>query len=350
MGSDKRNSVIDIYKGIGIMLMLMGHVGFGDVSSHIAHAFHMPMFFFISGFLFREEKDRNINKWIQQKSKSLLYPYFVFGILNYIVYVFLCLFRNDTISLSPIGHLFWVNTTGMVSGSLWFFTAFLVSNILFCTINHTLKKVWMRHVVILVISFLGIFAASYLPFRLPYALDAGMVGTGMQYVGYLLRKEMNHKNIRRIFNLSIVETIVACVIFAILILINGEINMRNGLYHNVLLFWINAVAGSVLIYNIAKHLDKWRESKTFLVEKGVKIVEGMGMNSLIYVCTNDIIVSETKHFLRLIFAGEGKINTILVHIATLIITIGIIDVITHYLPISVWFSRLKRTSNAKGEK
>lgn len=350
MGSDKRNSVIDIYKGIGIMLMLMGHVGFGDVSSHIAHAFHMPMFFFISGFLFREEKDRNIKKWIQQKSKSLLYPYFVFGILNYIVYVFLCFLRNDTISLSPMGHLLWVNTTGMASGSLWFLTAFLVSNILFCIVNHIVKKIWMRHIVILGISFLGIFTASYLPFRLPYALDAGMIGTGMQYVGYLMRKEMNRKNIKRIFNLSVVETMVACVIFSILILLNGEINMRNGLYHNILLFWINAIAGSVLIYNIAGYLDKWKDSKVLLMGKGVKIVEGMGMSSIIYVCTNDIIVSEIKKLLQMIFAGEGKMNTILVHIATLIITIGIIDVITHYLPISAWFDRLKRTSNAKGEK
>ena len=52
----------------------------------------------------------------------------------------------------------------------------------------------------------------------------------------------------------------------------------------------------------------------------------------------------------MIFVGEGKINTILVHSATLIITIAIIDVITHYLPISAWLGRLKRTGNAKGEK
>ena len=350
MGSDKRSSVIDIYKGIGIMLMLMGHVGFGDVSSHIAHAFHMPMFFFISGFLYREERDRDIKNWIQRKSKSLLCPYLMFGILNYIIYVSLCILRNDAISLSPMGHLLWVNTTGMVSGSLWFLTALLVSNVLFYIMNHSVKRVWMKHIVILSISFGGIFAASHLPFRLPYALDAGMVGTGMQYVGYLMKKEMNRKNIRRIFNLSVVETIVACIMFAILILVNGEVNMRNGLYHNVLLFWINAIAGSVLIYNIASHLDKWRGSKLFLMGKGVKIVEGMGMTSLIYVCTNDIIVSEMKRILKMIFARESKIITILVHIATLIITIGIIDVITHYLPISAWLGRLKRTGNAKGEK
>ena len=44
---------IDIFKGIGILFMVMGHIGFSSIFDKWIHAFHMPMFFFISGYLSR---------------------------------------------------------------------------------------------------------------------------------------------------------------------------------------------------------------------------------------------------------------------------------------------------------
>jgi len=350
MNREKRNSVIDIYKGIGITLMLMGHVGFGDISSHIAHAFHMPMFFFISGFLYNDKKENSIKGWICHKSKKLLYPYLIFGVMNYIVYALLRFLRGEVVSIYPMYHLLFVNTTGMASGSLWFLTALLVANILFYIVNSEIEKEWLKQLLIIIISFMGIFAAQYLPFRLPYAIDAGMVGCGLQYAGYLIHKKMTNRRVKRIFNLSIIEIIGAGAALSVLILLNGEINMRNGLYHNLLLFWLNAIAGSILVYNIAVHLSKWKSNKWFPIGKGIRIIEGMGMNSLIFVCTNDIIVAEMKNFLRLILVKESKIVTIIIHIATLIITIGVIDLIAHCLPVFTCPDRIKRISAVKGEK
>lgn len=43
----KRIAYIDILRGIGILLMVMGHVGFGSRFSHYIHAFHMPLFFVV---------------------------------------------------------------------------------------------------------------------------------------------------------------------------------------------------------------------------------------------------------------------------------------------------------------
>ena len=49
----KRLDYVDTLKGIGILLMLMGHVPFGANFDYYIHAFHMPLFFFISGFLIK---------------------------------------------------------------------------------------------------------------------------------------------------------------------------------------------------------------------------------------------------------------------------------------------------------
>ena len=48
----ERVKFIDIAKGIGIMLMVLCHTGFTNVPSiQIIYAFHMPLFFIISGHL-----------------------------------------------------------------------------------------------------------------------------------------------------------------------------------------------------------------------------------------------------------------------------------------------------------
>lgn len=55
MAEIKRLDEIDILKAIGIILMVMGHIGFGSIFDYWIHAFHMPMFYLISGFLYKRK-------------------------------------------------------------------------------------------------------------------------------------------------------------------------------------------------------------------------------------------------------------------------------------------------------
>ena len=48
--SKQRLDYIDVFRSLGIIAMVMGHVGFGGKFDHFIHAFHMPMFFFIANF------------------------------------------------------------------------------------------------------------------------------------------------------------------------------------------------------------------------------------------------------------------------------------------------------------
>jgi fucose 4-O-acetylase-like acetyltransferase len=51
---------IDVIKGIGIVFVVAGHTYIGEVKDFI-FLFHMPLFFFISGFLFtQQEHKKNI--------------------------------------------------------------------------------------------------------------------------------------------------------------------------------------------------------------------------------------------------------------------------------------------------
>lgn len=50
--NNKRVEYFDIFRGLGIILMIMGHIGFGRYFDYFIHAFHMPMFFFAGGHSF----------------------------------------------------------------------------------------------------------------------------------------------------------------------------------------------------------------------------------------------------------------------------------------------------------
>ena len=51
-----RISYIDIAKGIGIFLVIWGHIILSGPAYNIIYAFHMPLFFFLSGFVFSKNK------------------------------------------------------------------------------------------------------------------------------------------------------------------------------------------------------------------------------------------------------------------------------------------------------
>ena len=64
----KRVEFIDIFRAWGILLMVMGHIGFGSCFDHYIHAFHMPMFYFVSGYFF-QDKGMPFGKFFPEKGK-----------------------------------------------------------------------------------------------------------------------------------------------------------------------------------------------------------------------------------------------------------------------------------------
>ncbi|MFL9924850.1 acyltransferase family protein [Herbaspirillum lusitanum] len=74
----QREQWIDVYRGIGIIMVVWGHV-YGGYSFDLIFLFHMPLFFFISGYLFRPPPD--YRDFIRRKAIQLLIPYAAFLLL-----------------------------------------------------------------------------------------------------------------------------------------------------------------------------------------------------------------------------------------------------------------------------
>lgn len=41
MRAEQRLDYVDAFRGLGIIAMVMGHIGFGEIFDHFIHAFHM---------------------------------------------------------------------------------------------------------------------------------------------------------------------------------------------------------------------------------------------------------------------------------------------------------------------
>jgi len=105
--NDSRLSWIDYSKGIGIVLVVYGHVIRGLASTTIIsdhyiyysdnfiYSFHMPLFFVLSGYLFYNSYKKVPSiAFIYAKLKTLIYPFIIWSILQTVIEIFLSKFTN----------------------------------------------------------------------------------------------------------------------------------------------------------------------------------------------------------------------------------------------------------------
>ncbi|MCI8577029.1 MAG: acyltransferase family protein [Lachnospiraceae bacterium] len=116
----KRNEKIDLYKGILILLVVVGHFQ-RDLLHDIIFLFHMPLFFMISGML---QKRMNLISIVYLKNKisNLVLPYICYLLLDYVV----C---KHEFSLLSFVKMCWGGRA--FDGVYWYITCFIATLFLF---------------------------------------------------------------------------------------------------------------------------------------------------------------------------------------------------------------------------
>jgi fucose 4-O-acetylase-like acetyltransferase len=259
----KRAGDADLLRGIGILLMILGHVYFGAGFDKYIHAFHMPLWFVISGFFADVSKDTK--KHVAKRIKTLLIPFIVFGFIYEMLW-------TVTGHNQWIGFLFPNSIEIPLNGGLWFLPAMFIADIVCFGMLKCLPEV-LSYILIVSVSVFGCLHTAVLPF----SADSAMVGMGFFLMGYLL-KRFGH----RLLQLRIWTTLAILSGDAILILLNDPVNMRLNLYGMIPVFWINAAVTIIALWNICKWIDK---------KKDLKVIKEIGSQSIIYVCINQILLT-----------------------------------------------------------
>lgn len=75
----QRNIMLDVMRGIAIIFVVLGHAGVSSYVWSFIYSFHMPLFFFISGYFCNTNID--FKTFLKKKIKGLYFPFFKYYVL-----------------------------------------------------------------------------------------------------------------------------------------------------------------------------------------------------------------------------------------------------------------------------
>lgn len=182
----ERHWFIDYAKSIGILLVILGHYVYylelpfaHNMMWGIEHSitlFHMPLFFVVSGMLFRDVEFKKL--WAKTK-KQLIYPYVYLCLICLAFGIFLMYFRGmfsfGLIIRNIVGIIsggdFWGRAPISYSGPLWFCYSLILIKIFMGILNQNKRR--KLFVILLIIVGVGM---MYLGNILPFRIDSTLVG------------------------------------------------------------------------------------------------------------------------------------------------------------------------------
>ena len=286
-----RIEYLDIFRAFGIILMIMGHIKFGSYFDKWIHAFHMPMFFFVSGWFFKTKE--SIGTQIAKKVRSLLLPYVFWEIF---LWAILMIFVSEYRSLQTLQYIFTENTYKIpiengtfgispIPGAMWFLTALFFVELIYILLDWVLGCNWKLHVAVIFISCTGMLVPTLMTFRLPLALDSAFVGIGLFHIARMTKGS----KAERIMDLKPWQTLAIGAVVSISIIICPTINMRTGNYSWYITFWINALGAIAAGWNISRYTEKLLSGRRIL-SRVSGWLKRIGRNSIVYLCFNQIVI------------------------------------------------------------
>lgn len=322
---------IDISKGIGIILVVLGHVSKNETLITWIYSFHMPLFFFIAGWLMWKHMWGGAilnKKYVSAKIKRLLIPFCEYRIILIVYWVF-------------VERYFWE----LDMGPIWFLPTLFLAYMVVASLIPYLKK---RANQITIISILILFTIVELH-SLPYSksnidifcyewIVRAICASIWMLIAICIRNlwERNNKVQRICRKYWIIIIILSGVAGFFTALINGDVSLFNLLFGNFyFLYYVSGICGVVLVFGIAKHLSFMNKVIAYLGRKSIIVMAfHEPIKRVFFKCLEIILshfsISTTYEVIRQTILGSAILT--LVTIILCVIIIWFIDKFKKHLP------------------
>ena len=263
----KRETWADVLKGIGAILVLVGHlVSYESKLKVYLYSFHMPLFFFISGYLFKYND--NLKEFIKKKAKTLLKPYFIYGILSMIVTFIL--FGIDMTKKEILLNLFFVEGKIIWNTSLWFLIImFFVVTLfnLYIKVHKNKQISVIEKVLVLVLLFITNILLNKYQLKFYFGVEIIPHALFMFYLGYIYKTIPIRTNdkFKKISTNIITVTIISIIGILASYMIsqtNQRVVMSNSQYGNYFIYLLVSLVG---IYTYIKIAKKMLTAEEFII-------------------------------------------------------------------------------------
>lgn len=252
----KRLEVLDIAKGIGILLVVWAHAK-GPFSSYI-YQFHMPFFFLISGYLYNKVDSLKVFIW--KKIQSIYFPFILWNLLGgAIKWIFgLYPYTIDTFIDYCTKVLFTLTKDGQFFGATWFLGSLFVVSVTYKCIDYFIENGKYKRIFLTLVFIFTACVGFSIDF--PYMQSRTMVLSMFYAIGVLVREYAEEF---KEFNKLVMA------VFCFLLFIAGakynSANMGANEYTHVLVFVIGALCASYSFIYISQYLVKTKFIKKMLI-------------------------------------------------------------------------------------
>nr|APZ79097.1 Acyltransferase [Streptococcus suis] len=277
---------IDSLKGIGILLVVLGHTTF-PLKSYIFWI-HMPLFFALTGMTFNPTK--SLKTFFYSRLNSLIFPFLTFGFLllslSYVADLSV-LFR-EVIKFLVYGG---AKSSGVV-GAFWFLpTLFLAEFIFYCLVNNI-----KRHKTLVVVFICTLLPISYFGTYkiLPYNLTMLPYILSYMGIGYFFKHWFNVK--KEVF---LIYGSLLCLLLGYFV--SFKLDLKYAIVSN---WFLGLVLPAVVLLTV------------FTYSK--QVLEGIKSKVIVYLGQNSLVILLVHNYYRIFLEEYVTKNWVVVFLITLI--------------------------------
>ncbi|WP_165971912.1 acyltransferase family protein [Paenibacillus piri] len=248
---------IDIAKGIGIVLVVVGHTALEDSGlGRFIYSFHMPLFFFLSGYLFSVHKYTGFAAFIKKKATTLLIPYFLFASVSYIYFLLRYHFGDanyykDLDLLQVFTGIFYSAGTREwmdFNLPLWFLTCLFVVECMYYMFSRMVQTNSGMMLILVICSAVGYLDSLLNSLKLPWGIDVAFTAVVFYGMGNLLKPAYRSLLSRP----AVQQAAAACICLCVnLFLLRHQVNLNMKRYGDYFDFYLAAAAGITFCLLIA---------------------------------------------------------------------------------------------------
>ena len=303
---NQRSQNLDIIKGLGIVLVVLGHCG--CPAKDFIYLFHMPIFFMASGYVLNSVYSDSFSKFgslFRKRLKSLWLPSFFFNTLFLLlspIFIKYNIYPEDVESPSFVSGVLLNALTylkgGPLAGACWFLGTLFEVTIIYTFVDYVLKRlhVKFREIVNFVFG-LAMFIVSFYLIERGIRIHSIAEHIAGAYVVFAIGVLLKNVALNAIQFKSWILIFIAT--FAMLLVCNqyGSVELSLGVYTSPWFYLLCAMAGWFLIYSLSVFLSKFSHVSNALCFLGRNTVCIIGLHFLAFkiVTFSQICVYNLPH-------------------------------------------------------
>lgn len=190
----KRIEWLDSLRGVAMFAVVLGHVSSASKTMlTLVYSFRMPLFFMISGAVFRVDKCGTLKACVVDKAKKLLLPYvFLYWINAPFWYLNKKILGTSSAPLTDLVIGFFSATQNigtMTSGALWFLPCLFLVSVLFWWLADLDRRGKVKLEGSMIVVFLAaLYLGTFFKHAVPWHLVTVPMATVFYYLGWLFMR------------------------------------------------------------------------------------------------------------------------------------------------------------------